>query len=104
MFSGLIARRSDLPQRGCAVQPRVAAAATLGNRTMNPSTATRLRRPCGFLLDANGATAFAVENHRLPLFQGSRSGNPGLEGVAPLGHSEERLICNAVDGHYTRSR
>jgi len=37
------------------------------------------------------ATAFAVEDKIAFFTQGSRSGNPGLEAVAPLGHHWELI-------------
>jgi hypothetical protein len=37
------------------------------------------------------ATAFAVEDKIAFFTQGSRSGNPGLEGIAPLGHHRELI-------------
>ncbi len=57
---------------------------------VNPSTATRLRLLCGFL-QCNDTTAFAVENHSRTCSQGSRSGNPGLEDIAPLGQSGQLI-------------
>ena len=77
-----------MPQRGYDLQPRVAASATLGSdkkRNYNPDW-SGLRR---FLKRECNADATALRlRTRLAFFtQGSRSGNPGLEVVAPLGHS-----------------
>jgi len=49
------------------------------------STATRLRR---FLQEMHQVDATALRLRTRSFFtQGSRSGNPGLEAVAPLGHN-----------------
>ena len=74
-----------MPQRGYGLQPRVAASATLVKRAILSSTATRLRPLCAFLSEKR-RNRVAVEKSFLTSSQGSRSGNPGLEAVAPLGH------------------
>ena len=64
-----------MPQRGYGLQPRVAASATLG---------TSKKRN----FNRNAVASFSQsEMHKAAFFtQGSRSGNPGLEAIAPLGH------------------
>ena len=69
-----------MPQRGYGLQPRVAASATLGKES-------------DLALNRNAvATALCIRNRGaveisfLTSSQGSRSGTPGLEAVAPLGH------------------
>jgi hypothetical protein len=73
-----------VPQRGYVLQPRVAASATLGKRMICPQP----QRGCGRLVQVlveNGRNRVAVGNSLITSSQGSRSGNPGLEDVAPLG-------------------
>jgi len=83
-----------MPQRGYGLQPRVAASATLGTskkRNLNrnavasfsPKRNTQSRR-----------NRVAVEGKIAVVTQGSRSGNPGLEDVAPLGHSSEPIVSS----------
>jgi hypothetical protein len=74
-----------MPQRGYGLQPRVAASATLGKEKRFASTATRLRLLLHFSLRTR-RNRVAVDFSFLTSSQGSRSGNPGLEAVAPLGH------------------
>jgi len=73
-----------MPQRGIGLQPRVAAWATLGKKTI-------------FLLNRNAVVSHCLLRKRrnrvaveilLTGTQGSRSGNPGLKVVAPLGINE----------------
>ncbi len=54
------------PQRGCNLQPRIAASATLGKETIDFSTATRLRWP--YLSLMHRRNRVAVENYSLTLF------------------------------------
>jgi hypothetical protein len=74
-----------MPQRGYGLQPRVAASATLGTskkRYFNRNAvASFLRMKC-----TSSRNRVAVEDKIAFFTQGSRSGNPGLEAVAPLGH------------------
>ena len=74
-----------MPQRGYGLQPRVAASATLGtskkrdfNRNAVVSVSERNAQ--------SRRNRVAVEDKIVFLTQGSRSGNPGLEAIAPLGH------------------
>ena len=75
-----------MPQWGYSLQPRVAVSATLGTskkRNFNRNAvATFSQRE----MHKADATAFAVEDKIGFFTQGSRSGNPGLEAIAPLGH------------------
>ena len=77
-----------MPQRGYGLQPRVAASATLGTskkRNFNRN------RGCDVFSERNAQSRrnrFAVEDKIAFFTQGSRSGNPGLEAVASLGHLE----------------
>jgi len=60
-----------MPQRGYGLQPRVAASATLGTSKKRNFNRNAVEGKITFF------TFFT---------QGSRSGTPGLEAVAPLGH------------------
>jgi len=74
-----------MPQRGYDLQPRVAASATLGISRKNISTATRLSRlPQRELHQQTQPRCGCGQDFFFT--QGSRSGNLGLEAVAPLGH------------------
>jgi hypothetical protein len=77
---------SVMPQRGNGLQPRVAASATLGKES--DLIANRKRGCVCFVHFSLGKrhNRVAVEISFLTSSQGSRSGNPGLESVAPLGH------------------
>ena len=66
---------SVMPQRGYGLQPRVAASATLG---------TSKKRD--FNRNAVASISQREMHKAVFLTQGSRSGNPGLEAIAPLGH------------------
>jgi hypothetical protein len=74
-----------MPQRGHGLQPRVAASATLGTskqRNFNRNAVAWFAQK-----ETHKADATASRLRTRSFFtQGSRSGNPGLEAVAPLGH------------------
>jgi len=74
-----------MPQRGYGLQPRVAASATLGTckkRDFNRNAVASFSQR-----EMHKADATALRLSKIAFFtQGSRSGNPGLEAVAPLGH------------------
>ena len=74
-----------MPQRGNGLQPRVAASATLGrgsNLVLNRNAVASAVR----LFLRKRRNRVAVETFTFTTSQSSRSGNPGLEAVAPLGH------------------
>jgi len=75
-----------MPQRGYGLQPRVAASTTLGTSKKRNS---QPQRGCVVFSERNAQSRLnrvAVEGKIAFFTQGSRSGNPGLEAVAPLGH------------------
>ena len=74
-----------MPQRGYGLQPRVAASATLGKEGSGPQPQRGCVSFVHFSLRKR-RNRVAVEISFLTSSQGSRSGNPGLEAVAPLGH------------------
>jgi hypothetical protein len=77
---------SVMPQRGNGLQLRVAASATLGKER---DLALNRKRGCLCFVHFSlrkRRNRVAVEISFLTSSQGSRSGNPGLEAVAPLGH------------------
>lgn len=67
-----------MPQRGCALQPNVAPAATLGMEAIEQfSTATRLRHCIGDPQSRHNRVA--VAGFKLPFPRvAARGGNPGL--------------------------
>jgi hypothetical protein len=73
-----------MPQRGYGLQPRVAASATLGT-----SKKRNFNRNAVASFSGRNAQSrhnrVAVEDKISFFTQGSRSGNPGLEAVAPFG-------------------
>src|SRR5712691_11647150 len=81
----------SLPRRGCGSKPRVAASGTLGTEAREflnrkavasvPEDFMRSQPRCG------------CEVADFFLSQGSRSGNPGLRGVAPSGQRPNRSSC-----------
>ena len=73
-----------MPQRGYGLQPRVALRLPWELVRKEISTATRLRLLRAFLRKRRNRVA--VEGKFAFFTQGSRSGNPGLEAIAPLGH------------------
>jgi len=76
---------SLIPQRGYGLQPRVAASATLGReRDLLLNRKAVASALCISLIKRHNRVA--VEISFLTSSQGSRSGNPGLEADAPLGH------------------
>ena len=75
-----------MPQRGIGLQPRVAGSATLGKKAILFSTATRLRKLCAFLSKKTTQPRVRLKFFFLLVPRVDRSGNPGLEAVAPLGH------------------
>jgi hypothetical protein len=81
-----------MPQRGYGLQPRVAASATLGKES--DLVLNRKRGCVGFVPFSlrKRCNRVAVEISFLTSSQGSRSGNPGLEAVAPLGHHRELIV------------
>src|SRR5688572_19741391 len=74
------------PQRSCVLQPRVAASATLGTRLNANSTPTGLCQIQNASHSTNvDTTPLGLETSAFVVPQGSRGGNPGLEGTTPLG-------------------
>ncbi|MDX6383524.1 MAG: hypothetical protein QOK48_1097 [Blastocatellia bacterium] len=74
-----------MPQRGNGLQPRVAASATLGKECDLVLNRNAVASAFCILLYQNDATALRLKSLFLPSTQGSRSGNPGLKAVVPLG-------------------
>ena len=75
-----------MPQRGYGLQPRVAASGTLGTskkRNFNRNAVASFSQSENAQSRRNRV---AVEDKIAFFTQGSRSGNPGLEAIAPLGH------------------
>ena len=77
-----------MPQRGYGLQPRVAASATLGKESDLVLNRNAVASAVHFFLRKR-RNRVAVEISFPTSSQGSRSGNPGLEAVAPLGHQDE---------------
>ena len=76
-----------MPQRGYGLQPRVAASATLGKESDLALNRKAVALLCTFLSEKpTQPRQVGVEISFLTSSQGSRSGNPGLEAEAPLGH------------------
>jgi len=75
-----------MPRRGNGLQPRVAASATLGKESNLVLNRNAVAPACRTFLGENDATALRLKFLFLPVSQGSRSGNPGLKAVVPLGH------------------
>ena len=90
---------SLMPQRGYGLQPRVAASATLGTRkkrNFNRNAVASFSQK-----EMHKADAAALRFRTRAFFtQGSRSGNPGLKAVAPLGHKRAQIsaTCNTNQG------
>src|SRR4030095_14148009 len=92
-----------MPQRGYGLQPRVAASATLGTskkRNFNRNAVASFSER-----EMHKADATALRLRTRAFFaQGSRSGNPGLEAIAPLGHKRAPIIATAtINPRYTRA-
>ena len=81
-----------MPQRGYGLQPKVAASATLGTskkRNFNRNAVASFSQKGNAHSSRNRV---AVEGKIAFSTQGSGSGNPGLEAVAPLGHHLELIV------------
>ena len=76
---------SVMPQRGYVLQPRVAASATLGKESDLALNRNAVASALCISFLRKRRNRVAVEISFLTSSQGSRSGNPGLEAVAPLG-------------------
>ena len=79
-------RFSVMPQRGYGLQPRVAASATLGKEGDLVLNRNAVASAWCIFPGENDATALRLKFLFLLVSQSSRSGNPGLEAVVPLGH------------------
>ena len=77
---------SLMPQRGYGLQPRVAASATLGTSKKRNFNRNGVASFSQREMHKAGRNRVAVEDKIAFFTQGSRSGNPGLEAIAPLGH------------------
>jgi hypothetical protein len=75
-----------MPQRSNGLQPRVAASATLGKESNLVVNRNAVASAWVHFSWRNRRNRVAVEISFLLVSQGSRSGNPGLEAVVPLGH------------------
>src|SRR5687767_7089765 len=78
---------SGNPNGGSALQPRVVASTTLGRRLItnfNPNGVVSISKGHSIGLNAD-TTPLGLETVAFVVSQGSRGGNPGLEGTTPLG-------------------